>query len=45
MNNEELRCGLRAKGLERAAHYSWERTAELTADAYREAVDIAGRTT
>jgi glycosyltransferase involved in cell wall biosynthesis len=45
MNNEDLRRDLRARGLARAAHYSWARTAELTADAYREAVEIAGRTT
>ncbi len=44
MNNEELRCEMRAKGLERASHYTWRRTAELTADAYREAVAIADRT-
>jgi len=44
MNNETLRSELRAKGLERASRYSWERTAELTADAYREAVEIANQT-
>jgi len=44
MNNETLRCDLRVKGLERASRYSWERTAELTADAYREAVEMANQT-
>jgi glycosyltransferase involved in cell wall biosynthesis len=44
MNNEALRCDLRAKGLERASRYSWERTAELTAEAYREAAEMANQT-
>jgi glycosyltransferase involved in cell wall biosynthesis len=33
--NEELRRGLRALGLNRAAQFSWERTARETAAAYR----------
>ncbi len=34
--DEGLRASLRAKGLERASGYTWERTARETAQAYRE---------
>jgi len=34
-----LRQGLTARGLERAAQFSWDKTAELTLAAYREAVE------
>jgi glycosyltransferase involved in cell wall biosynthesis len=43
--DEALRATLRARGLERAAGYSWERTARATLAAYREARDLAGRRT
>lgn len=35
----ELRRGLRARGLQRAAHFTWERAARSTADAYRSALE------
>lgn len=34
--DETLRASLRARGLERASRYTWERTARETAQAYRE---------
>lgn len=37
--NEELRRELRALGLSRAAHFSWERTARETVAAYRAAAE------
>jgi len=37
--DEALRKELSAKGLKRAAEFSWEKTARLTLDAYEEAVD------
>src|SRR5262249_58895790 len=37
LTNEPLRAALREKGLARAKGFSWERTARLTRDAYREA--------
>jgi len=36
VNDEALRNDLRARGLARAATFSWQRTARLTLDAYRE---------
>lgn len=39
--NEALRADLGARGLQRAAQFSWKKTAELTAAAYHEAYRIA----
>jgi glycosyltransferase involved in cell wall biosynthesis len=36
VNDEALRNDLRARGLARAATFTWQRTARLTLDAYRE---------
>jgi glycosyltransferase involved in cell wall biosynthesis len=36
--DETLRCEMSAKGRIRAAQYSWEHTAQLTLDAYRDAM-------
>jgi len=41
VNDESLRHDLRARGLARAATYTWQRTARLTLDVYREAVRAA----
>jgi glycosyltransferase involved in cell wall biosynthesis len=41
VNDETLRRDLRARGLARAATYSWQRTARLTANAYLEAARAA----
>jgi len=41
VNDEALRKDLRARGLARAATYTWRRTARLTLDVYREAVRAA----
>ena len=41
VNDESLRSDLRARGLARAATYTWQRTARLTLDVYREAVRAA----
>jgi glycosyltransferase involved in cell wall biosynthesis len=41
MNDETLRRDLRARGLARAATYSWQRTARLTLNAYLEAAGAA----
>jgi glycosyltransferase involved in cell wall biosynthesis len=41
VNDESLRNDLRARGLSRAAAYTWQRTARLTLDAYREAARAA----
>jgi glycosyltransferase involved in cell wall biosynthesis len=41
VNDESLRGDLRARGLARAATYTWQRTARLTLDVYREAVHAA----
>jgi len=38
MNDEALRNDLKARGLARAATFTWQRTARLTLDAYREVV-------
>jgi glycosyltransferase involved in cell wall biosynthesis len=38
VEDRELADRLRQDGRLRASHYTWERTAELTVDAYREAV-------
>ena len=38
MNDEALRSGMRARGLARAAAFSWERTAQMTLGVYREAL-------
>jgi len=37
--DEALRAGLRAKGLTRAAHFTWARTARMTIEAYRRALE------
>jgi len=42
IQDQSLRGDLSKRGLKRAAEYSWERTAQLTLQAYREASD-AGR--
>jgi glycosyltransferase involved in cell wall biosynthesis len=36
VNDQSLRSDLRARGLARAATFTWQRTARLTLDAYRE---------
>jgi glycosyltransferase involved in cell wall biosynthesis len=36
--DEELRSQMRAKGIERAGHYNWEQTAELTWQIYQEVI-------
>jgi glycosyltransferase involved in cell wall biosynthesis len=41
VNDESLRDDLRARGLARAATYTWERTARLTLEVYREAARAA----
>jgi glycosyltransferase involved in cell wall biosynthesis len=41
MNDESTRAAMRARGIARAATFSWARTARLTYDVYRQA---AGRT-
>jgi len=41
VNDESLRDDLRARGLARAANYTWQRTARLTLDVYREAAHAA----
>jgi glycosyltransferase involved in cell wall biosynthesis len=41
VNDESLRDDLRARGLARAATYTWQRTARLTLDVYREAARAA----
>jgi len=41
VNDESLRSDLRARGLARAATYTWQRTARLTLNVYREAVRAA----
>ena len=41
MNDEALRDDLRARGLARAGTYTWQRTARITLDVYREAVRAA----
>jgi glycosyltransferase involved in cell wall biosynthesis len=41
MNDQEMRADLRARGLARAATFTWERTARLTLDVYREAAHAA----
>lgn len=41
VNDESLRDDLRMRGLARAATYTWQRTARLTLDVYREAVRAA----
>jgi glycosyltransferase involved in cell wall biosynthesis len=38
MEDDELRATLRANGLERAARFTWRRSAEATAAVYREAI-------
>jgi glycosyltransferase involved in cell wall biosynthesis len=38
--DQALRNSLSARGLKRAAEFSWERTAQLTLDVYREVVDM-----
>lgn len=40
LNDPALGAALRERGLARAATFSWERTARLTLDAYREALDL-----
>ena len=41
VNDESLRNDLRVRGLARAATYTWQRTARLTLDVYREAARAA----
>lgn len=41
LTNPALRAELRARGLERAGQFTWERTARLTLAAYREAETLA----
>jgi glycosyltransferase involved in cell wall biosynthesis len=41
VNDESLRSDLRARGLARAATFTWKRTARLTLDAYREVAGAA----
>lgn len=41
VNDESLRDDLRGRGLARAATFTWQRTARLTLDVYREAVRAA----
>ena len=38
LSDEPLAAGLRLRGLERAAAHTWERCAEATLGAYREAL-------
>jgi glycosyltransferase involved in cell wall biosynthesis len=38
LTNESLAASLRERGIERAKRFTWRRTAELTLDAYREAL-------
>jgi glycosyltransferase involved in cell wall biosynthesis len=38
LEDDDLRAALRARGLERAARFTWRRSAEATADVYREAI-------
>jgi glycosyltransferase involved in cell wall biosynthesis len=38
VNDESLRDDLRARGLARAATFTWQRTARLTLEVYREVV-------
>jgi glycosyltransferase involved in cell wall biosynthesis len=42
-NDEALRADLGARGLQRAAQFSWRRTAELTSAAYHEAYESSPR--
>jgi glycosyltransferase involved in cell wall biosynthesis len=42
-NDEALRVDLGARGLQRAAQFSWRRTAELTSAAYHEAYESSPR--
>ena len=39
VNDDQTRARLRAAGLRRAADFTWERTARLTLDVYRQVVD------
>jgi glycosyltransferase involved in cell wall biosynthesis len=41
VNDETLREDLRARGLARAATFTWQRTARLTLEAYREVAGVA----
>lgn len=41
VNDERLRDDLKARGLARAATFTWQRTARLTLDVYREALGAA----
>ncbi|MCC6705725.1 MAG: glycosyltransferase family 4 protein [Thermomicrobiales bacterium] len=43
MNNDARRAVLARRGVERAATFSWRRTAEQTLEAYREAIAISRR--
>jgi glycosyltransferase involved in cell wall biosynthesis len=38
LSNKEFAASLRSKALSRAREFTWRRTAELTVDAYREAL-------
>jgi glycosyltransferase involved in cell wall biosynthesis len=37
----ELRCRMERLGLQRAAHFSWQKSAERTLDVYREVAERA----
>ena len=41
--DDDLRADLRARGLARAAEFSWDRTAQLTLEVYRDLLEGAGR--
>ncbi len=40
--DSELRCRMERLGLQRAAHFSWQKTAERTLDVYRDVAERAG---
>jgi glycosyltransferase involved in cell wall biosynthesis len=42
LTDQRLRTTLRARGLRRAAEFTWERAARQTADVYRQVVDSTG---
>jgi glycosyltransferase involved in cell wall biosynthesis len=39
LTNADLRESLRERGRRRAAHFSWEKTAQMTVEAYRQAIE------
>ena len=40
--DDELRRRMERLGLQRAAHFSWQKTAERTLDVYRDVAESAG---